>query len=246
MGGRAGRHVEIGVVVDDLPGLAALDDVHPHRSREIAPEVEEGHRKVARSVRPQGEVGLEADLAVGVVVDLRQDLRRRARRGGIGPGGAAARLGLQGLEGEGLRRAELQRGLGQGGRGKAGRGEPGRGGRGGEEETAVDHRVLLRAGALRRQSVQPPIVTVLGQAGEKGKAHLRRFPAALRHRPLRRGSPPQRLTRWLPGAESRPRAAPRARAPAGCRTGRGGRRRALRACRRARPRTMPAREPATC
>jgi hypothetical protein len=139
VGRRIRRHVEIGVVVDDLARLSPLHRVHPHGLLEEAAEVEERDRIVARAVGPQGEIGLELDLAVGVVVDLLQDLRVRPRRRIVGRGGERLGPGLEGLEGEGRGIAHRQRGLGEGRLREACGSEGSRGGGAFEERAAVDH-----------------------------------------------------------------------------------------------------------
>jgi hypothetical protein len=108
MGGRIRRHLEIGAVVDDLARLPALDNVHADRRSEIAAHMEEGDGEFARPVRPQREVGPELDLAVGVVVDLLQDFRGRARRRLVGRTGHRLRALLQRLEGRRRGRPEAQ------------------------------------------------------------------------------------------------------------------------------------------
>jgi hypothetical protein len=79
--GRIRRHVEIGVVVDDLASRSALDDMHPDRALEEPSEVEERRREAAGSVREQGEIGLEADASVLVVVDALEHLGGGDRSG---------------------------------------------------------------------------------------------------------------------------------------------------------------------
>ncbi len=68
--GAVGRHVEVGVVVDDLAGLGgaalgALDHVHAHRRAEVRAEVKEGNRELPGATGKERVVGAEADLAVG-------------------------------------------------------------------------------------------------------------------------------------------------------------------------------------
>ena len=98
--GRIRRHVEIGVVVDDLARLALLHHVHARGLLEIASQMEERDGKLARPVGPQGQIGLELDLAVGVVIDLLQDFGRGARRRHIGHRRHVARLLFQRLVGK--------------------------------------------------------------------------------------------------------------------------------------------------
>ena len=75
--------------VDDLARLAVLDRVHPHRLGEEAAEELEGDRVGARAVAEQRVFRPEAQLAVRVVVDPLDHVRRRHRRRDVGPGGHA-------------------------------------------------------------------------------------------------------------------------------------------------------------
>ena len=97
---RIGRHVEIGLIVDDLARRVAVDDMHPDRLLEEQAEVEEGHRKSARPVGEQRIVVAVADLSPLLVVDLLQHLRRGTGRRNVGRVGAVARLRLEELVGE--------------------------------------------------------------------------------------------------------------------------------------------------
>src|SRR5277367_1653919 len=71
---RIRRHVEIGLVVNDLASIAAVDDVHPHRLLEKQTEMEECHRKSAGSVGEQRIVVAVAYLSPFLVIDLLQHL----------------------------------------------------------------------------------------------------------------------------------------------------------------------------
>ncbi len=128
--GGIGRHVEIGLLVDDLARLAALDHVHPDRLLEKQAEMEEGDRERAGPVGEQGVGVLVADLAPFLVVDLLQHLGRGPRRRLIGLMCALAGLLLEELVGERDRRLELEA-VGRGGESPAdrahhrrGRGDP--------------------------------------------------------------------------------------------------------------------------
>ena len=92
---RIGRHVEIGLVVNDLARLAAVDDMHPDRLLEKQAEMEKCHRKLARSVGEQGEIVAVADFPPFLVIDLLQHLWRGTRRRNVRRVGAIARLRLE-------------------------------------------------------------------------------------------------------------------------------------------------------
>ncbi len=134
-----GRHVEVVGIVDHFLRLTLVDHVHAHRRLEVAAEVEEGHRVLAGAVGEQGQIGLEVDLAVGVVVDTLQHLARQRHRRGVGLGGERAGLLDQAFIGEGGGAAELEPLGGRGGRRDAehreGEGSAARG----EEVSAIDH-----------------------------------------------------------------------------------------------------------
>jgi hypothetical protein len=92
VGNRIRRHVEIVFAVDDFARLPALHDVDALRLLEEAPEVEERRGELAlgdldglagiRALvsRERRKIRTEADLAVGVVIDLLQNVRGRHRR----------------------------------------------------------------------------------------------------------------------------------------------------------------------
>ena len=73
---RIGRHVEIGLVVNDLARIVAVDDMHPDRLLEKQAEMEEGHRKLARPVGEQRVVVPVAYFSPLFVVDFLQHLLR--------------------------------------------------------------------------------------------------------------------------------------------------------------------------
>ncbi len=155
---RIRRHVEAGAIVEDLAGAAALRHMHADGPLEEAAEMEERDRVRARPVRPQGELGPEADLAVDVVVDRLEDVRRRPGRGRVAGFRQVARPPLQPLEAERGGRAELQPLRRQRGSVEAEGGERPRGGGAGQQEAAVDHVTgwlvakVRKGGGLRRQS----------------------------------------------------------------------------------------------
>ncbi|RMW00001.1 hypothetical protein ALP03_05861 [Pseudomonas amygdali pv. tabaci] len=71
-------HVEIRLIVENFPGSTLIDNIEPHRLGEKLPRVEKSDRKLARSLREQCVLRLEANLAVSVVVQFRQYLRRKS------------------------------------------------------------------------------------------------------------------------------------------------------------------------
>ena len=103
---RVGGHVEIGLIVDDLPRLAVLDRVHVDGLLEEQAEVEEGDREAAGTVGEQRVVGAIADLAPFLVVDLLHDVGRRAGRRRVGAVRLLARLGFEEIERKGRRFAK--------------------------------------------------------------------------------------------------------------------------------------------
>ena len=105
---RIGRHVEIGLLVNDLARLAAFDHVHSDRLLEKQSQVEEGDRVRAGTVGEQGVGVLVADLAPFFVIDLLQHLGRRPRRRLVRLMRALAGLLLEELIGERDRRLELK------------------------------------------------------------------------------------------------------------------------------------------
>ena len=105
---RIGRHVEIGLVVNDLARVAALDDMHPDRLLEKQTEMEEGHRKPARSVGEQCVIVAVADFSPLLVIDLLQHLLRRTSGGRVWRMGLVARLRLEKIVSERDRGIELQ------------------------------------------------------------------------------------------------------------------------------------------
>ena len=137
--GRIGGHVEIGVVVDDLARLPLFHHVHPRGLLEIPPKMEECNGELARAVGPQGQVGLELDLAVGVVIDLLENFRRWARRRHIGHRCHVPRLLFQTLVRKRRWLAHLQSLLGEGRGGESRSGETRGGGGELEELAAIEH-----------------------------------------------------------------------------------------------------------
>ena len=107
-GRRVGRHVEIGLFVNDLAGLAALDHMHADRLLEKQPQMEEGDRKGARAIGEQRESVAVFDLAPFLVIDLLKHLGRGTRRRLVGLMRALASLLLEEFVREWDRRLELQ------------------------------------------------------------------------------------------------------------------------------------------
>ena len=110
--GRRRRYCEISLIIDERAGLAVSDSVDLHRFGEPLTEVEEGDRKPVWAFGEQGIVGVEANLAPLLVVDLGDDVGGRGWRVAVRRGGELLRRKFQGLEGKRLRRAESEAGRG--------------------------------------------------------------------------------------------------------------------------------------
>ncbi len=106
--GRIGRHIEVGLLVNDLARHVALDDMHSDRLLEKQTEMEERHRIRARPVGEQREVVAVADLAPFLVIDFLQDVWRRTRRSNVGTVRPITGLRLEEVVGERNGRVELQ------------------------------------------------------------------------------------------------------------------------------------------
>ena len=107
------RHGEVIGRVDDLPRLAVLDRVHPHRLGEKAADKLERDRIGARAVTEQRVLGTKAQLAMCVIVDPTHHVGRRLRRRYVRSGGLRLRALDEQLEAERLGGTESQTGLGR-------------------------------------------------------------------------------------------------------------------------------------
>ena len=108
MGRRIGRHVEIGLLVDDLARLVALDHVHADRLLEEEAEVEEGDRERSRAIGEKRVLVAEADLPPFFVIDPLENVGHRPGRRLIGRVRPLLGLLLEEFVGERLGRIELQ------------------------------------------------------------------------------------------------------------------------------------------
>ena len=95
------RHEKVARIVEDLAREAVLEHVHPHGLGRIAADMHQGDGKGAVGTDCLGRV--ESDPAVGVIVDLVDDLRIGPGRCAIGLRRPPARLADQPCETEGLR-----------------------------------------------------------------------------------------------------------------------------------------------
>ena len=106
---RVGRHVEIIRAIDNFPRLVMFDGVHFYRLLKEHAEVEKGGGEVAGALRSQRCLGTKAYLPMRGIVDLRGDVGRGARRGGIVHGCQHACALLERVERKRLSRSEAQR-----------------------------------------------------------------------------------------------------------------------------------------
>ena len=100
-------HEDAGIV-EDLAGASAFDRMHLHGLGEEHADMLEGDGVGRAAVAPQRGVLPIAELAVRVVVDLRDDVGVRPGRRDVILRGALARHTLQGFEIIGFRRPELK------------------------------------------------------------------------------------------------------------------------------------------
>ena len=84
MGRAVAWHIEVRRVVDDLAGDAVVQGIHPHGGAKKRPQVKERHGELAGAVGEQGALGFEVDLAVGGVVESRQQRGRCGAGVGVG------------------------------------------------------------------------------------------------------------------------------------------------------------------
>ena len=100
MGRAVARHIKVRRVVDDLAGDAVVQHIQPDGRAKKRPQVKECHRELAGAFGEQGVLGFEADLAMGGVVESRQQRGRCGAGVGVGFQGIGLCLFDQAFEGK--------------------------------------------------------------------------------------------------------------------------------------------------